>query len=314
MALTQSLFRFLPLLAILFHSISCQFPTFHLYTKTSPNTYKTVTAGNLAGNGFVSTKQTKFLIHGFTDAHLRTRLLIVKDAILTREDSNVIVVDWESGAVAPNYLSAANNAKEVGRQLGKFIQTSNINPQLVHCIGHSLGAHACGFAGKTIKINRISGLDPAGPLFKNTAASNRLDKSDAFFVDNIHTDLILGIQQSIGHKDFFPNGGQFQPGCSASKETILINLSDDPKADPISQLSCSHSRAVSFFAESVYSKSTRNCTFKSIPCDNYTNFQNNVCKCTASYGCASMGYDAWSTQESATFYLQTAAAEPFCVS
>jgi uncharacterized protein (UPF0276 family) len=39
---------------------------------------------------------------------------------------------------------AANNAKEVGRQLGKFIQTSNIDPKLVHCIGHSLGAHACG--------------------------------------------------------------------------------------------------------------------------------------------------------------------------
>lgn len=41
-------------------------------------------------------------------------------------------------------VSAANNAKEVGRQVGKFIQTSNINAQLVHCIGHSLGAHACG--------------------------------------------------------------------------------------------------------------------------------------------------------------------------
>jgi hypothetical protein len=85
-------------------------------------------------------------------------------------------------------VSAANNAKEVGRQVGKFIQTSNINPQLVHCIGHSLGAHACGkyiileiiildrmiilillenlgFVGKTIKIRRISGLDPAGINF-----------------------------------------------------------------------------------------------------------------------------------------------------
>ena len=41
-------------------------------------------------------------------------------------------------------MQAANNAKEVGRQVGKFIQTSNIDPKLVHCIGHSLGAHACG--------------------------------------------------------------------------------------------------------------------------------------------------------------------------
>ena len=32
-------------------------------------------------------------------------------------------------------VQAANNAKEVGRQVGKFIQTSNIDPMLVHCIG-----------------------------------------------------------------------------------------------------------------------------------------------------------------------------------
>lgn len=39
-----------------------------------------------------------------------------------------------------------------------------------HCVGHSLGSHTCGFAGKNmarlgLRMARISALDPAGPLF-----------------------------------------------------------------------------------------------------------------------------------------------------
>ncbi|KAH6930734.1 hypothetical protein HPB50_017990 [Hyalomma asiaticum] len=63
----------------------------------------------------------------------------------------------------------------------------------------------------------MAGLDPAGPLFDDDIVG--LSPGDAQFVDAIHTDagtlydLRLGINKSVGHVDFFPNGGNNQPQC-----------------------------------------------------------------------------------------------------
>jgi len=64
------------------------------------------------------------------------------------------------------------------------------------------------------------GLDPASPYFELTDISVRLDPSDAAFVDVIHTDggglhnIGFGVSQPLGHVDFYPNGGEQQPGCA----------------------------------------------------------------------------------------------------
>ena len=81
----------------------------------------------------------------------------------------------------------------------------------IHCVGHSLGAHICGYAanemkrrGATWTISRITGLDPAQPCFREADLSLKLDKGDAPFVDVIHTNgrfllkLGLGLPDSIG--------------------------------------------------------------------------------------------------------------------
>ena len=68
------------------------------------------------------------------------------------------------------------------------------------------------------------GLDPAGPGFSVDDTSTRLDKSDAVFVDVIHTDVgralsNLGMVEPIGHVDFYPNGRSYrQPGCKLLSE------------------------------------------------------------------------------------------------
>ena len=91
-----------------------------------------------------------------------------------------------------------------------------------------MGAHLAGYVGTIVqrdfhlKLGRITGLDPAEPHFSKTPDIIRLDPSDAEFVDVIHTDAStfirggLGIVQPVGHVDFYPNGGNNQPGCNKS--------------------------------------------------------------------------------------------------
>jgi len=66
----------------------------------------------------------------------------------------------------------------------------------------------------------FSGLDPASPLFNKYFASNEvLDKSDALFVDVIHTNIAFkGKISPLGHVDFYANNGAFQPGCGTSDD------------------------------------------------------------------------------------------------
>lgn len=69
-----------------------------------------------------------------------------------------------------------------------------LNIANVHIIGHSLGSHLAGYVGSVMQTNfgltlgRITGLDPAEPHFSQTDPVVRLDPSDAYYVDIIHTD------------------------------------------------------------------------------------------------------------------------------
>ena len=57
-------------------------------------------------------------------------------------------------------------------------------------------------------------MDPVGLLFTNVDSADRLDQSDADYVDVIHTDVgAFGISYNAGHIDFYPNDGSTQPGC-----------------------------------------------------------------------------------------------------
>lgn len=59
------------------------------------------------------------------------------------------------------------------------------------------------------------------PLFMTASKENKLDESDARFVDVIHTNALLqGKIERCGHADFYMNGGIVQPGCSRGSKNL----------------------------------------------------------------------------------------------
>lgn len=160
-------------------------------------------------------------------------------------------------------------------------------------------------AGKTYysqkgkKLGRISGLDPAGPLFVNlttnklVGAKKRLDDSDATYVDCILTSPYLGIVKPICRANFYPNQLNGQPQCAAN------------------DYSCQHSAAIGYYIASI--PGATNCKFISKRCASYQS-QCSMCSAVNPNKCIQMGWFASSYQSAnGTFVLSTKANQPYCV-
>lgn len=101
-------------------------------------------------------------------------------------------------------------------------------------------------------------MDPAGPLVFLKISNNRLDKTDAKFVQVLHTCAgRLGFSEALGHADYWPNGGQNQPAC--------------PGVDVAGV--CNHALAYEYFAESV-----KTGHFEAWSCSSFKDFVKSACK------------------------------------
>ncbi|XP_069011159.1 phospholipase A1 member A isoform X1 [Embiotoca jacksoni] len=223
---------------------------------------------------FNVSRPTKVIIHGYRA--LGSKPSWVKElaqALLRAQDVNVVVVDWVYGASFA-YNLVVENYKEVAVQISVLInqlQEHGCKLESFHFIGVSLGAHVAGFVGTLFegKIGRITGLDPAGPMFKGADIFDRLDPSDAQFVDAIHTDSdYFGISIPVGHVDFFLNGGKDQTGCGRSRfASILVYF-------PVyGYVICDHMRALHVYMSALNSS----CPLMGIPCSTYEDFLKGQC-------------------------------------
>ncbi|XP_014220056.1 pancreatic lipase-related protein 2-like [Copidosoma floridanum] len=246
--------------------------TFKLYTRENPFGEEQMLLNNtevLYASHFNESRPTKLIIHGFSDTGKEAWIRNLIEAYLKYQDVNVIVVGWGILAADP-YPTAANNTRRVGEYLGLFLdflsRESNLEYKDVHMCGHSLGSHVAGFTGAFLdgRIGRITGLDPASPLFETAngvadPADIRLDPTDAQFVDVIHTSgTAFGFLAAIGHSDFYPNSGKFpQPGCNFGPTDTY----------------CSHTRAYQLMTESIGSTSG----FKSKSCESWEKYKDGHC-------------------------------------
>lgn len=261
------------------------------------------------------------IVHGFLDNGDKS-WRTMKELHL-REDCNVVIVNWIAGA-GPPYTQAVANTRLVGamtaRLASQLVKIGGVDPARIHCIGHSLGAHTCGYVGYTMKHNynvvlgRITGLDPAEPHFSNTSTMVRLDPTDATFVTAIHTDCNpfisggLGITQPVAHIDFYPNGGRNQPGCN---EGVLnsISLERGSFIRGIKRfLGCNHIRSYEYFIESINTA----CPFLAVPCSSWEKFQEGGCFDCLNQYCPRFGLDAQPGNYHASVYLMTGTDKPFC--
>lgn len=99
----------------------------------------------------------------------------------------------------------------------------------------------------------------------------------------------MGLNEAVGHVDFFVNGGRHQPGCSRSDE-----IGDG--------IFCSHSRAWEYWVEALKNPGF----FLGVACDSYDQFLNHRCNTSA---------NAYMTNETlpkqGKYYLQTRKSPPY---
>ncbi|KAF2895141.1 hypothetical protein ILUMI_11034 [Ignelater luminosus] len=200
-------------------------------------------------------KKVIILIHGWI-SNPDTFIPEMKDSYLERYDCNLVMVNWKKLALKL-YTTSICYVPKVAEFVANFLCLLNeqfkIALEDVHLVGHSLGGQMSGFIGQHTKricnkaIGRITGMDPAGPFYQGLPRFQRLDNSDANFVDVLHTNAgILGYWGKCGHADFYVNCGTFQLGCP----DFLFTL-ESVKDLPVSLVTCHHSRSVEYMEESV---------------------------------------------------------------
>ncbi|XP_034463795.1 inactive pancreatic lipase-related protein 1-like isoform X1 [Hippoglossus hippoglossus] len=277
---------------------------------------KTIHASNYNG-----VRKTRFIIPGYLKAGDEAWPQEMCKDMVKWESINCVAMEWTTG-VKTKYAQAANNARVVGAQVASMIKFLMVNykqkADKFHIIGHSLGAHAAGDVGSRITgLARITGLDPTEPYFQDTDVSVRLDTSDAAFVDVIHTDglpfkskLGLGMSQAVGHIDFYPNGGELMPGCSANrgKPTDLDAFWEGTKKFD----GCNHARAYQYYSESMVKPQG----FVGYPCPNKDSFAEGKCFPCGDGKCPLMGHDAdrFTVTDGVSktgYFLNTGGSEPF---
>ncbi|EZA47990.1 Lipase member H [Ooceraea biroi] len=212
-------------------------------------------------------------------------------APLCYEDTdNVVLLDWSKYSMDIFYGLTFETAEGVGSLFAQSLQLlkdNEFNTSTIYIIGHSLGAHIAGLAGKctNFTIPRITGkcvkllfigLDPANRLWYPTGCY--LAPTDASWVDVIHTDMgVWGTPASMGTVEYYANTGhRLQPNCPT------FSLLPEGIAEVVL---CPHELSNVIYAESKYYPDK----YVAVSCHSADSFLSGGCKNNTKTG---VGYAA----------------------
>ncbi|XP_077283180.1 lipase member H-like [Arctopsyche grandis] len=254
----------------------------------------------LSDNAFRKDYRTVLYVHGFNDKPGRLTGPRIVEAYQARGRHNILLLD-SSSLVTLEYFRSSRAVRYAGIRLGKVLSqfyNSKFNMDTLDLVGHSLGAHLLGFAGKTYLkstgklLPRITGLDVAGPCFKGANPDGRLSKDDAEFVQVLHTNAgSLGMRVPIGHIDFYINGGRNQP----------------PVFGLICLMGCSHDRVIDIWKFAVLYPNK----FVGIQCSKLKEVEQDQCF-QRGRKAAILGPTA-DPRTKGIYYVRTANREPFFI-
>ncbi|CAH0602331.1 unnamed protein product [Chrysodeixis includens] len=256
---------------------------YHLFTRRNPQVSQVLVRNNVQSvqnSNFNGRARTAVLMHGFAGSVTSGFNTVLVPAFLAAGDFNVIVLDWSAGS------SWGPRAIEAGQAAGRFINWLNSitgsTPNLYTVVGYSVGGHGAGIIARTINgnVGYVVGCDPADRwdnqwLFR---------QSDGLYTEVIHTNVgNIGIQQPLGHVDFYPNGGRNMPGCMTAM--------------------CDHYRSYYYFGESL-----RTGGFTGTRCSNVNQALSGSCNQS---GSLRLGGVNPKTGNSGIFHLTTNPLPPF---
>ncbi|XP_012539036.1 pancreatic triacylglycerol lipase [Monomorium pharaonis] len=222
---------------------------FYLYTRKNPEIGQQLFIDDVDSvrNSFWNPDHpTRLYSHGWQGDCEGVSCRPIVDAYLNDSDYNVILIDWHEVAKRWYWISVKGVplvSQRVGLLIDFLEKSANLDPTRTMVIGVSLGAHVAGLGARfaTSNIGEVLVLDPAKPAFESREPGERVDKSDAIHVQVVHTcTKFIGIKKEIGTSDFYPNGGEEQPGCGQ------IKWIGDLEA-----IRCAHLRAYQYYLESL---------------------------------------------------------------
>jgi len=263
---------------LVYYKCNNETPTTIIYPITAPQELLNV----------LEDKRVIFYIFGFNQIANDSNVQLMMKALCYGRTDNVVLVDWSRYSNG-NYSISFQHAEKVGSLFARSIRLlveNGLNVSKIYLIGFSLGAHIAGYVTKCndFRIPRITGLDPANPLFYPLGCY--LESTDATWMDVIHTDMGgYGTFTSVGTAEYYANRGtRPQPGCK------IIG----PPLSPTDF--CSHERAVELYAESKLQPKE----FIAVQCSSYNDYANSKCKDNLQTG---IGYNASNVR--GRFYFST---------